>query len=191
MSSTPSADCCPEHLDSIPGFSVPHSGAEQRRDNDRGQGGIKFLHSCRWSVANGDASSLLDGPVLLRSLRDTGARNPRRDSTHSDRDPRSDSITILCGGWSDIESGEPGTGHSARWVPKRRPGKPRHCIDARSDGSPRSLPYHSTFPQGCDNSLPSSDTAKQGSASVIRFDLVRYRSHSNSQEPPEPPARGW
>ena len=173
MSSMPSADCCPEHLDSIPGSSAPHSGAEQRRDNDRGQGGIKFLHSCRWSVAKGDESSLVDGPVLLRSLRDTGARNPRRDSTHSDRCPRSDGLTILCGRWSAIESGQPNSGHSARCVSKRRPGKPRRCIDARSDGSFRSPPYHSTFPQGCGNSLPGSDTAKQGSASVIRLDLVR------------------
>ena len=138
-----------------------------------GARGIKSLHSCRWSVANGDASSLLDGPVLLRSLRDTGARNPRRDSTHSDRCPRSDGLTILCGGWSAIESGQPNSDHSARCVSKRRPGKPRRCIDARSDGSFRSPPYHSNFPQGCDDSLPGSDTAKQGSASVIRLDLVR------------------
>lgn len=174
MSSTPSADCCLEHLVSIPGFSAPHSGAEQQRDNDRGQGGgIKSLHSCRWSVDKGSESSLEDGPVLLRSLRNTGARNPRRDSTHSDRCPRSDGLTILCGRWSAIESGQPNSDHSAWCVPEQRPCEPRRCIDARSDGSLRSLPDHSTFPQGCDNRLPSSDTAKQGSASVIHFDLVR------------------
>jgi len=113
------------------------------------------LHSSRWSVGNGDASSLVDGPVLLRCLLDYGARNPRRHSTHSDRDPRSDSITILCGGWSAIESGEPGTGHSARCVPKQRPSKSRHCIDARSDDSPRSRPHDPTAPALCGARIPS------------------------------------
>lgn len=114
----------------------------------------------------------MDGPVLLRCLRDSGARNPRRHSTHSDRGPRSDSITILCGGWSAVESGEPGTGHCARCVPKQRPSKPRHCIDARSDGSPRSRPHDPTAPAVCGAgipdlpSLPGLDSATQRSASL-------------------------
>ena len=130
------------------------------------------MHSSRWSVGNGDASSLVDGPVLLRCLRDSGARNPRCDSTHSDRGPRSYSITILCGGWSAIESGEPGTGHRARCVPKQRPSKSRHCIDARSDDSPRSRPHDPTAPALCGAGipglprLPGLDSATQRSASL-------------------------
>ena len=127
------------------------------------------MHSSRWSVGNGDASSLVDGPVLLRCLRDSGARHPRRHSTHSDRGPRSDSITILCGGWSAIEFGEPGTGHSARCVPKQRPSKSRHCIDARSDDSPRSRPHDPTAPTLCGAGIPrlsGLDSASQRSASL-------------------------
>lgn len=130
------------------------------------------MHSSRWSVGNGYASSLVDGPVLLRCLRDSGARNPRCHSTHSDRDPRSDSITILCGGWSAIEFGEPGTGHSARCVPKQRPSKSRHCIDARSDDSPRSRPHDPTAPALCGTGIPGIprlsglDSASQRSASL-------------------------
>jgi hypothetical protein len=114
----------------------------------------------------------VDGPVLLRCLRDSGARHPRRHSTHSDRDPRSDSITILCGGWSAIEFGEPGTGHSARCVPKQRPSKSRHCIDARSDDSPRSRPHDPTAPTLCGAGIPGIprlsglDSASQRSASL-------------------------
>ena len=114
----------------------------------------------------------MDGPVLLRCLRDSGARHPRRHSTHSDRDPRSDSITILCGGWSAIEFGEPGTGHSARCVPKQRPSKSRHCIDARSDDSPRSRPHDPNAPALCGAGIPGIprlsglDSASQRSASL-------------------------
>ncbi len=147
------------------------------------------MHSSRWSVANGHASSLLDGSVLLRCLRDSGSRNPRRHSTHCDCGPRSDSITILCGGWSAIESGKPGIGHSARCVPKQRSSKPRHCIDARSDGSPRIRRHDPTAPAVCGAGipgipgLPSLDSVTQRSASLNLDPLAsvaRQRGRSDS-----------
>lgn len=97
----------------------------------------KSLHSSRRGVTNSHETPVVDGPLFLCSLRVTGARNPRCHSTHSHRDPRSDGLTILCGRWRAIKSGQPGSGHSAWGFPEQCPGKPRYRHDGSSDGSPR------------------------------------------------------
>lgn len=132
----------------------------------------KSLHSSCRSVAKVYETPVVDGPLFLCSLRVTGARNPRCHSTDSHRDPRSDGLTILCGWWRTIESGQPGSGHRAWGFPEQRPGKPRYRSDARSDGSPRKRTDCSTEPPGnCAQEaqllgLPGSDRGSQRAASL-------------------------
>ena len=126
---------------------------------------------------------MVDGPLFLRSLCVTGARNPRCHSTHSHRDPRSDGLTILCGRWRAIESGQPGSGHSAWGFPEQRPRKPRCRSDDPTNGSLRKRTDCSNEPPGrCAEDaqllgLPGSDPSGQRTASLSPDPLGSLDSH--------------
>lgn len=142
-------------------------------------GKTNSLHSNRSSVPKAYESSLVVGPVFVRSLHGTGARNPRCHSSNSDRGPRSDGLTILCGRWSAIESGQPGSGHSTWGLPEQCPGKPRYGSDARSDGSPRKRTERSIEPPELSTQeprllgLPSRENARQRPTSLTPILLDR------------------